>query len=672
MNSCLRFADTIRVGIGTRFSESSRKACDLAHPRSHVQHLTTPIETIQALSSEASVSALYRSNLRTLARPEDMELNQINGMEHTINAVIPDSEIPLGQRPALYNWKSTNERGYSIKEEPSGHRRPLKVICAGAGASGICLAKYIKDDALNVDLVIYEKNEDVGGTWLENRYPGVACDIPSVIYQYIWNPAVWTTYYANGPEILQYFQNTVRKFGLDRYLRLQHRVDHAEWQEHEGKWKLLVTDLRTGEQSIDEAEIFVNAMGFLSNWHMPNIEGLNEFQGVVAHSANYPEDLVLKGKRVAVVGNGSSGIQLVTSIQKEVSHLYTWIRSPTWITPGFAQKWAGKNGENFRYSESQKQSMRERPEEYLKYRKNVETEMVSAFAMFHRNSPESKGALKYASTEMTARLQGHERLAEALIPKDFPVGCKRPTPGNGYLEAISQPNVTTFTGSGLEKVTKTGILDPDGKEHEVDAIICATGFDTSWVPQFPIIANGVNLQDIYRQKPVGYLGVAAPKMPNYMTVYGPYGPLGQGSAMPMIDLFIKYIMQMIQHIQEEDVKSITPKQEVIDQYAEHADLFNDRTVYKAPCRSWFKGNKVDGRIMLHPGTRNQYMMLMSRPRLQDYDFEYRSKNMWNWLGNGFSERDYNGQDLTWYLGVVDHEDKQQEYDVPGFLPAETS
>lgn len=194
-----------------------------------------------------------------------------------------------------------------------------------------------------------------------------------------------------------------------------------------------------------------------------------------------------------------------------------------------------------------------------------------------------------------------------------------------------------------------------------------TGFNTSWVPRFPIIAKGINLQDIYREKPIGYLGVAAPQMPNYMTVHGPYGPLGQGSAMPMIDLFIKYILQMIQHIQEEDVKSVTPKQEVIDQYAEHADLFNDRTVWNAPCRSWFKGNKVDGRIMLHPGTRNQYMMMMSKPRLQDYDFEYRSKNMWAWLGNGFSERDCNRKDLTWYLGTVDDEDKQQEYDVSEFL-----
>lgn len=179
------------------------------------------------------------------------------------------------------------------------------------------------------------------------------------------------------------------------------------------------------------------------------------------------------------------------------------------------------------------------------------------------------------------------------------------SPGNGYLEAIIQDNVTVFHQGGLDKVTEKGFIDPEGNEHEVDVLICATGFNTSWVPRFPIIARGINLQDLYSDKPIGYIGVAAPKMPNYFTFYGPYGPLGQGSAMPMIDLFANYIVQIINKIQLEDIKSVIPKQDRIDQYAEHADLFNKRLVYSAPCRSWFKGGKVDGRVMLHPGTRAQ-------------------------------------------------------------------
>jgi len=131
----------------------------------------------------------------------------------------------------------------------------------------------------------------------------------------------------------------------------------------------------------------------------------------------------------------------------------------------------------------------------------------------------------------------------------------------------------------------------------------------------------------------------------------------------MITAYVNYIVQMINHMQLEDIKSVTPRAEVIEQYAEHTELFTDRTVWNAPCRSWFKGNKVDGRILLHPGSRNQFLELMSRPRLQDYDYVYKSKNMWSWLGNGFSTRDFDGRDRTWYFGLIDGVDKQREYDV---------
>lgn len=170
---------------------------------------------------------------------------------------------------------------------------------------------------------------------------------------------------------------------------------------------------------------------------------------------------------------------------------------------------------------------------------------------------------------------------------------------------MTQDNVQVYVEGGLDTITKNGFLDPDGKEVEVDVIICATGFDTSWVPRLPIIANGINLQDLYREKPIGYLGVGAPSMPNYFTFYGPYGPLGQGSAMPMIELFASYIMKAVRKIQLEDIKSLTPRPDIIAQYAEHTDLFNKRLVYDTPCRSWFKGGSIDGRIMLHPGTRLQ-------------------------------------------------------------------
>lgn len=173
---------------------------------------------------------------------------------------------------------------------------------------------------------------------------------------------------------------------------------------------------------------------------------MHDFKGVIAHSANYPKDLSLAGKKVAVVGTGSSGIQLVANAQPLVQHLYTWIRSPTFMTAGFAQRYSGPDGANFicepkaycyertstnrRFhldTEAQKEKLRNDPDFYLKYRKSIETEMVSGFTIFHRNTPESKTAFEYASNEMMTKLKGREDLADTLIPTTFPVGCKRPT-----------------------------------------------------------------------------------------------------------------------------------------------------------------------------------------------------------------------------------------------------
>lgn len=178
------------------------------------------------------------------------------------------------------------------------------------------------------------------------------------------------------------------------------------------------------------------------------------------------------------------------------------------------------------------------------------------------------------------------------------------SPGNGFLEALASPKVTTFTQS-LKQITEQGFLDPEGHEHEVDVFILATGFNTTWVPRFPIIANGVNLQDQYRNNPLSYLGLGAPNMPNYFTFYGPYGPLGQGSALCMIEKMTDYFMQMIRKLQLENIESYTPRTQVATDYQVHADLYHNRTVWSGNCRSWFKGGKLDGKVMLHPGTRTQ-------------------------------------------------------------------
>lgn len=249
----------------------------------------------------------------------------------------------------------TDQHGYRVSEEPLGTRKRIKVILMGAGASTLNFFKKAEEEMTHLDVICYEKNHDIGGTWLENRYPGCACDVPSVNYQFSWKIKLWTHYYSYAPEIWEYLKDIEREGDfITKYIKLRHCVEHVEWDDDTGQWKVNVRNLENNELVEDRAEIFINAGGVLNNWKWPVIPGLNEFQGKMMHSANYEEGYDLEGKRVAVIGAGSSGVQIVAAIQKKVKHLYHWIRSPIWITAGFAQTWAGKRGANFqcRYIDS--------------------------------------------------------------------------------------------------------------------------------------------------------------------------------------------------------------------------------------------------------------------------------------------------------------------------------
>lgn len=181
------------------------------------------------------------------------------------------------------------------------------------------------------------------------QYPGCACDIPSVNYQFSWKIKLWSHYYSYAPEIWEYLKSIERENDfIAKYVKLQHRVEHVEWDDTAGVWRCKVRNLVTDAVTEDSAEFFINAGGVLNNWKWPAIPGLHDFKGKLMHSAHYEEGYDLSNKRVAVIGAGSSGVQLVAAIQQKVKHLYHWIRSPIWITAGFAQTWAAKNGANFR------------------------------------------------------------------------------------------------------------------------------------------------------------------------------------------------------------------------------------------------------------------------------------------------------------------------------------
>jgi cation diffusion facilitator CzcD-associated flavoprotein CzcO len=286
--------------------------------------------------------------------------------------------------------------------------------------------------------------------------------------------------------------------------------------EDESKWKLRIEDLKRGVIFDDWCDFLINGSGILHNWKWPEIPGLRSFKGALLHSAAWPEGYDLKNKTVAVLGCGSSGVQIVPTIQPDVKHLVTFIRSPTWITAGYAQNKAGPGGANFSFSDAQKREFRQNPAEYLAYRKEVESELNMRFKLIIKDSAEQAEARQYSINEMNTKLGHDARLIKHIIP-NFAVGCRRPTPGNGYLEALTQSNVRVLTDN-IGKFVEDGIVHTTGEVFNVDVFICATGFDISFCPRFPLRGRkGISLADQWKEKPEAYLSVATENFPNYFS-----------------------------------------------------------------------------------------------------------------------------------------------------------
>ncbi|CAK7212641.1 hypothetical protein SEUCBS140593_001571 [Sporothrix eucalyptigena] len=555
---------------------------------------------------------------------------------------------------------------YTILEQPLGTPRPIRIVVVGAGASGLNVVRNVKEHMQNVDIQVYEKNGVVSGTWFENSYPGCACDIPSHNYQYSWAPNPgWSEYYASQKEIREYFERAASEHGLLPYIQFGQKVVDARWEETEGVWRFKIEDVSTGEVKEDYGHFLINASGYLNNWKWPTIDGLHSFKGPLLHSGAWDNSVGLAGKNVAVIGYGSSGIQLVTAIQPLVKSLTTFIRGPTWITAGFGSKYAAPGGLNFTFSEEQKETFRKDPTAYLAYRKGVEHELSSRFKMLHKDTPEQKAAVEFSRVDMLRRLgtgEKAEHLAKTLIPT-FPVGCRRPSPGNGYLEALSAPNVDVITGRDISRIEADGLVLKDEKTGTetkvvVDVIICATGFDLSFRPRFPIVGrNGVDLRNAWKDRATAYLSMTPADMPNYFVFLGPQAPVGHGSAIPIVEHLTKYMLKMVYKIQTEGYKAVVPKKEAISEFVDHADTFLPRTAWAGKCRSWFKNGKETGPVTgLHPGSRLHWFHLLKEPRYEDWEWtNVNPANRWAYLGNGFSTMEAEGKDLTWYFDAPEKE-----------------
>ncbi|CZR66722.1 related to monooxigenase [Phialocephala subalpina] len=537
-----------------------------------------------------------------------------------------------------------------VWEQPIFNPKKLRIVCVGAGYSGLMLAYHMKNMNMEsyIDLCIYEKNSDIGGVWFENRYPGAACDVPAHIYTFSFEPNPdWSMFYAGGSEIQAYIKRTAAKYGLDKPVRLNSKVVKSVWDETKKKWLIKVD--QNGTIVEDEADVLVNASGIVNKWKMPNIEGLSDYKGKLVHSANWDATFDWTGKKVAVIGNGASGCQTVPHLQAKASKLVHFFRQPTWIIPNFVFQYA-RDGQNFAYTEDEKKEFRENPKKLYELRHEVEHAFNSIFSAFQKDSPQQAGFRQAVTDLMRQLLNNDENLIKQLVP-DFPVGCRRITPNNGYLQAIQAPNAS-FSMDPIIRITETGIATSKCEE-DFDLIVCATGFDSTFRPYWPVTGkNGISLNEKWKDNPQGYLGICAPDMPNYFMFVGPNSPYAHGDTLAIMEWTAEYILKWCKKIACEDISTVTVKKDIVDDFNIYSHEFLKRTVWAGGCRMWWKEGSVspDGKITaMYAGSVLHFKEILENLRGEDFEIEYKSKNRFRFMGNGFTAREESDGDLAYFL-----------------------
>ncbi|KAJ9422326.1 hypothetical protein QL093DRAFT_2564114 [Fusarium oxysporum] len=467
--------------------------------------------------------------------------------------------------------------------------RPLRVGVIGAGLAGITAGILLPAKVPGIKLTIYEKNADVAGTWFENVYPGVRCDIASHVYQSTFAPKTdWSDKYAPGHEIREYWQSVAQKFDVYKYVKLNTRVEGTTWDDEEGVWITKLRNVKTGEETVEKNEFILTSIGRFNDWKLPDYPGISEYKGHLRHASNWSTDFDPKDKTVAVIGNGASGIQVTANLQPIVKRLDHYARNKTWI----AVSWAGEERkiEAQPYTEEEKKKWAEDPDAYLAFRKDLESLYWTRFDSFFRNS-ESNQKLREAFIDiMKKRLVKKPELLEHIVP-DFSPNCRRLTPGPGYLEAITEDNVE-YIRTRIKRFTETGIETEDGKQRDVDAVICATGANVDMVPAFPIRAHGQELSNLWKADgtygyPYTYFGLGTPGFPNLLFVHGPQATGPSGTVPHSVETQLTYFAKVLRKVSRQGIKSLSPSKQAADDFVEYSDAFFAKTVLTDKCSSWY-------------------------------------------------------------------------------------
>jgi hypothetical protein len=305
------------------------------------------------------------------------------------------------------------------------------------------------------------------------------------------------------------------------------------------------------------------------------------------------------------------------------------------------------------YTPEEVREFAEKPGVLTEYRKTIERGLNGQFGIFLKGTKTNSDTHTYMIDQMRKKLS-NEYLEEKLIP-EWSVGCRRMTPGVGYLESLTKENVEVVYGE-INEVTEKGCLCDNGQEYPVEVLICATGFDTTFKPRFPLIGpSGANLQDEWAKEPASYWGMAAPGFPNYLIFLGPNSPIGNGPVLSAIEAQADYMLKWIDRYQTSNILTFAPTASAVSEFLEHKDAFMKCSVWNDPCRSWYKAAGADGKVTaLWPGSTLHYIEALQELRHEDWEVTY-SGNRFAWLGNGYSQTELD-QSADWGFYIRERDD----------------
>jgi cation diffusion facilitator CzcD-associated flavoprotein CzcO len=497
----------------------------------------------------------------------------------------------------------TRRRRYLIgrMRAATRRRRSPKVAIIGAGFGGLGTAVALRRAGID-DIVIIEADDGIGGTWRRNTYPGAACDVQSHLYSFSFAPnKSWSRTYARQPEILAYLESVVDDFDLCRHLMLGTRVGTVCWNADNWRWDLQVD--RAGHAATMSADVVVCAVGLFGSVKLPDIAGLPDFNGALMHTAQWDHSIDLMGKRVAVIGTGASGVQVVPELAKVVEHLAVFQRTPPWMVPKDDRPYSATELAQFRRNPL---AVRRRRWQIWKF----QHDNTATFA----DDP-VVAARSQIATSFLERTVADERLRRALTP-DYPFRCKRVLLGDEYYRALQEDNVALVTDP-IDRISETSVITVTGRVVDVDVIVLATGFETSrYLSSIDVIgAGGHRLHERWGPDPSAYLGVAVGGFPNFFMLYGPNTNQGGNSIVYILEAGARLVASAASRVARRggylDVRSDAEKRYNEELYA---DL--ERTIW-TQCDSYF--HSPTGRIVTQwPYTELEYARRTWRLRPRDW------------------------------------------------------